>query len=537
MKAGSVPAGGLTALALAAVVTVNVVGIWGIAVARRGLQEESVRLFRGQTEARARSSESGLAATRTDLAFLAGSAAVLRLGSAAKPEQQWSLLATEASLLVFLRAHPEVKRLAVMAGKAESQVEAARRGGVPVVWRTRDEPARAAAGPEPETWGERGIRSVIAQPGAAAGPEAPRLLAEIDPRALLEHGGAVPDGLGCTLRDSGARALLTLRAAGEPNGERLTAAISLRAEGWSAPSPWVLTCTQQAGTASAFEPLAARGRTVLVLNLAIMSLTMALGLFAVQQARRRERLEAQAREEQRVRELERQLFHAERLGTVGRLAAGLAHELNNPLEGMANYVALAREHMAAGDAGAARADLDLVRQGLDRAAGIVRQVLAQANRADAPPAPVELSAVVRQAVDFVRSRPEFQGIDFRLELPEDDLVVQGSPVMLGQVLLNLLRNACEAQPRGGEVSVRAGRSGREVEVEIADRGPGIPEPERRRIFEPFYSTKSSTGLGLSVCDAIARQHHGRIEARERPGGGALFALHLPLHAVAGAHGA
>src|SRR5262249_38213441 len=161
--------------------------------------------------------------------------------------------------------------------------------------------------------------------------------------------------------------------AAEPKGERLGAEASLRAEGWSAPSPWSLACGQPA--AASFEPLAARGRTVLVLNLAIMSLTMALGFFVVQQARRRERLGAPAPEEEHVRELERQLFHAERLGTVGRLAAGLAHELNNPLEGMANYMALAREHLSRGDTAAVRADLDLARQGLDRAAGIVRQVL------------------------------------------------------------------------------------------------------------------------------------------------------------------
>src|SRR5438105_1529376 len=79
-----------------------------------------------------------------------------------------------------------------------------------------------------------------------------------------------------------------------------------------------------------------------------------------------ERLEAQAREEQRVRELERQLFHAERLGSMGRLAAGLAHELNNPLEGMANYLALAREHLGVQDLAAAGQDLEWVREGLDR---------------------------------------------------------------------------------------------------------------------------------------------------------------------------
>ena len=101
------------------------------------------------------------------------------------------------------------------------------------------------------------------------------------------------------------------------------------------------------------EPIFARYRTTFALNLAVMALALLLGGFAVQQARSRAGLEARAAEEARVRELERRLFHAERLSTVGRLAAGIAHEINNPLEGMANYLALARDASARGDSEAA----------------------------------------------------------------------------------------------------------------------------------------------------------------------------------------
>src|SRR5262249_61937728 len=101
------------------------------------------------------------------------------------------------------------------------------------------------------------------------------------------------------------------------------------------------------------EPLARRYRVTLALNLAVMGLALLLGSFAIQQARRRERLEARAREEGRVREVERQLFHSERLGTVGRLAAGMAHEINNPLEGMSEYLALARATPSRGEHGPA----------------------------------------------------------------------------------------------------------------------------------------------------------------------------------------
>jgi two-component system sensor histidine kinase KdpD len=105
--------------------------------------------------------------------------------------------------------------------------------------------------------------------------------------------------------------------------------------------------------------------------------------------------------------------------------------------------------------------------------------------------------------------------------------VRTGATLVGQVVLNLLVNACEAQPQGGEVGVSARRNGTDVVLEIADRGPGIPAGDRERIFEPFYSTKSSTGLGLSICHAIVARHGGSLGVEERPGGGALFRMRLP----------
>ncbi len=261
--------------------------------------------------------------------------------------------------------------------------------------------------------------------------------------------------------------------------------------------------------------MAARYRTTLILNLVVMGLAFLLGGFAVQQARRRERLEGAAREEVRVRELERQLFHAERLTTVGRLAAGIAHEINNPLEGMGNYLSLAREELRRGDGEGAERHLARVREGLERIAAVVRQVLAHADPATAPQVPVDLNQVLKQSGEFVRSRPEFGQIRFGLELLPGPLLVRASPVMLGQVA------------GGGEVSLRSRRDGAQALAEIADRGPGVPPADRQRIFEPFYSTKDSTGLGLSICHSIVRQHQGQLTVLPREGGGAIFRLALP----------
>ena len=120
----------------------------------------------------------------------------------------------------------------------------------------------------------------------------------------------------------------------------------------------------------------------------------------------------------------------------------------------------------------------------------------------------------------------YTDIEFGLELSDGPLVVRGSDVALGQVVLNLVLNACEAQPGGGEVRVTARREGDGVLIEVADRGPGVPPGEVERIFEPFYSTKRSTGLGLSVCHSIVRQHDGELSVDERKGGGAAFRIRL-----------
>ncbi len=100
--------------------------------------------------------------------------------------------------------------------------------------------------------------------------------------------------------------------------------------------------------------------------------------------------------------------------------------------------------------------------------------------------------------------------------------------MLEQVAVNLILNACEAQPHGGEVRVRSRRAGTQAVAEFGDRGPGVAEADRERIFEPFFSTKDSTGLGLSICHSIVRQHDGELTVAGREGGGAVFRVTLPV---------
>jgi signal transduction histidine kinase len=516
----------LTGVAVAVVVIVNIAGIGGIAIARRTAFEEGERAFRDETAARGRALETLLATIRSDLAFVAASSPVARLNQA--PDASAASLrraGAESALLLFLRTHPQLIRVLGRSATGEPLVHIGRRGGVPVLWVSSNPTGLEGVAMAPD---RLRLSTKLAFDAGQSESGSFTLETEIDPTTLLSADDpSVDSGRTCRLLDATGRLLAhNPPAAAKDRVARAEAIVNV--DDWSAPGPWRLQCEQPERLAlGRVEALSGRYRATLSLNLAVMALTLLLGGFVVQQARRRERLEARAREESRVRELERQLFHAERLTTVGRLAAGIAHEINNPLEGMANWLSLARYALDKGDTAAADAHLLRVKEGLDRAAGIVRQVLAHSDPAKAPHEPIDLNQVLRETQDFVRSRKEFGAIAFRQELTDGNLPVRASPVMLGQVAVNLIINACEAQPRGGEVFVSSRREGAFAVAEFADRGPGIAEADRDRIFEPFFSTKDSTGLGLSICHSIVSQHQGELSVAPRPGGGTIFRMKLP----------
>ena len=316
--------GWLTGIALAAVAAVNLAGFWGIRVARQGALDEARRAFALDVAAKATALEGRLSEVRSDLAFLGAAPTIARLDEAGKDPEAASLLrqAAESALLLFLRSHAEVVRIGVRSSDGRPLVHVGRRGGVPVLW--------VSASP-------------TGQEGAAIDPRRPRLTARLPARRGRAPAGRRGDdrdggrgGLAprprarrratpprqCLLRDAQGSVLGRFPPGPRgplPAGEReVRAEAPVRAEGWSAPGPLALSCAQPERTVVGLaEPVWSRYRTTYALNLAVMGLALLLGAFAVQQARRRAGLEARAAEEARVRELERQLFHAERLTTVG----------------------------------------------------------------------------------------------------------------------------------------------------------------------------------------------------------------------------
>ena len=517
----------LTLFLLLVVAAVNAVALWGIFTARRGALETARHELALETEAHARSLEAVLATLRGDLVFLSQSPLLVRYPETASSGnplvRRWSRLDAEAALLLFLEAHPAVDRLELRRGDGERVLLAGRLRGAPAILPPED-PAPADTGGAEETaagplW--RGSFPVgAADPGRGPGETRRGTLeVRVDPSRLL---AVTAPGYGDRLRLQTAPGTADL----EPSSG-LVARARFADQRWPPPLAGTLVRNEtESRLVASVESLAGRYRSTVALYSLVMTLTLVLGTVALRQSRKAAQLEAARRHEVQVRDLERQLFHNERLASLGRLAAGMAHEINNPLEGMANYLSLLEEDLRAGRTAGVDHLTKRLRQGLDRAAGAVRQVLAFSDPARSPKAELDLGEVLSEAVEFLETGPASRGVRVELEVARP-LRVQANRVTLGQLFLNLLLNACQVQETRGEVQVRAWREQDLVRVEIADRGPGLPPELGDRIFEPFVSTRTSCGLGLAVCRGIVEDHRGEIRGFNRRQGGAAFEVSLP----------
>lgn len=233
---------------------------------------------------------------------------------------------------------------------------------------------------------------------------------------------------------------------------------------------------------------------------------------------------------ERLEQREREVLRSEQLAAVGQLAAGLAHELRNPLMAMKILVQAAAERESGG--GLRGRDLAVVEEEIGRLEESIQSLLDFAR----PPQPakrlVDLRQLVQQTADLVSARAEQQHVALHRELPSRAAQVEADGGQIKQVLLNLLFNALDALPGGGNVVIRvrdefaSDRPG--YSLRVADDGIGLPADLGPRIFEPFVSTKETgTGLGLPICRRIVEAHGGQIDADNLPQGGAAFTLWLP----------
>ena len=236
----------------------------------------------------------------------------------------------------------------------------------------------------------------------------------------------------------------------------------------------------------------------------------------------------------REKEMERQLRIHERLSSVGLLTAGVAHEINNPLEGIGNYLKLLEREDV--DREARQRHLDQVRHGFGRIREIVRDLLRFA-RPQSGQGDADLAKVVDDARKLALYSKPLKGVEIVVEGLDRPLVVVGDAGRLEQVVFNLLLNAATAMGAKGRIRIAARRDGEasgspEIELAVEDEGPGIPPENLGRIFDPFFTTTQGTGLGLSVSYGIVQAHGGTLAAENREGGGARFTIRLPSRSPA-----
>lgn len=233
-----------------------------------------------------------------------------------------------------------------------------------------------------------------------------------------------------------------------------------------------------------------------------------------------ERLRAEL--ESKDRELERR----RRLAALGELAAGVAHEVRNPLGAIQLYSGLLRSEC--GDLQAAGALIDKIEAGIRAIDGVVQDTLALAPRRRTYE-PVPVRRVIERASDLCRDKLDRAAVGLVTDLPDTEILVPVEPDGLQRVLLNLMINAADASPAGGVIEMQVRQDERQATITVADRGCGLPAELIDRIFDPFFTTKDhGTGLGLTIASRLVEAYGGELTANNREGGGAAFVIRLPL---------
>ncbi|MDR4504867.1 MAG: PAS domain S-box protein [Candidatus Scalindua sp.] len=226
--------------------------------------------------------------------------------------------------------------------------------------------------------------------------------------------------------------------------------------------------------------------------------------------------------------LESQLLEAEKLASTGRVVASVAHEINNPLEGIINYLQLLLERME--DKDEKRRYVELVMEGIYRIAGIVRRLLDSNMNILEEEGDHKIDHHVQNVVTLLQRKLSQHKITVKQFFDKNIPKVRCHPNRLEQVFTNLMLNSADSMPHGGIINITIQVKVDELQIEFTDNGCGIPEKDLTNIFEPFFSTKkgTGTGLGLWICYNIIAEHSGRISVRSRLNAGSTFQILLPL---------
>jgi hypothetical protein len=232
-------------------------------------------------------------------------------------------------------------------------------------------------------------------------------------------------------------------------------------------------------------------------------------------------------------ELEQRLVQADKLSSIGLLAAGVAHEVNTPLAVISTYAQMLAKQVA--EDSQKSMILDKIAKQTFRASEIVNSLLNFSRTSTTSFGNVSLNRVIQETLSLLEHQLQKSGIQLKIDLEAELPPVHGNAGKLQQVCLNLFLNARDAMAGGGTLEVRTWSQGSGARLEVSDTGHGIAPEHVHRIYDPFFTTKAArkgTGLGLSVTYGIIQEHGGSIEVSNRRSGGAMFRLELPL-AVSG----
>ncbi len=230
-------------------------------------------------------------------------------------------------------------------------------------------------------------------------------------------------------------------------------------------------------------------------------------------------------------EARRDLTTKEQLAALGQLSGTIAHELGNPLNAISGHVQLLAR--APQCPPGMREELSVIEAEVRRMTSIIRRFLDSARALTPAPERVEIASLIDEALSLTLSAEARARIAVERDVPAEMGRATLDPSLVRHVLTNFISNAVDAMGQGGRLTVRARRAGDQLALSVADTGPGIEPEERKRIFEPFYSTKprgKGTGLGLAICREIASALKGRIELDSAPGRGSTFTLLIPAPA-------